>query len=98
MPKVKAFQVAGVEMWFWSHDHDPPHFHAKRAGDWEIKVGILDGKIEIVRPPDARIKNAARKAILNGVERHRAELLKECEQARGKMQNDGNDQDDENDD
>jgi hypothetical protein len=27
--------------WFWSSDHDPPHFHAKREGEWEIKVQFL---------------------------------------------------------
>ena len=88
MPKVEAFQVAGIEMWFWSHDHDPPHFHAKRGGEWEIKVGILDGEIEIVRPPNARIKGSDRKAILKGIKRYRLELLKECAKAQGKENDD----------
>ena len=42
MGKVEAFSVPGVEMWFWSADHIPPHFHVKKAGEWEIRVHILE--------------------------------------------------------
>jgi hypothetical protein len=36
MPKVKCFEIPGLYFWFWSDDHDPPHFHAKRRGEWEL--------------------------------------------------------------
>ena len=40
--KVDAFAVEGLELWFWFDDHIPPHFHVKKAGDWEIKVHVLE--------------------------------------------------------
>ena len=43
MPKIDCFEIEGLEAWFWSNDHDPPHFHIKRAGEWELKVNILAG-------------------------------------------------------
>jgi hypothetical protein len=33
--------VAGLELWFNSHDHGPPHFHARRPGLWEVRIYIL---------------------------------------------------------
>ena len=42
MGKVDVFSVPGVEMWFWSADHVPPHFHVKKTGEWEISVHILE--------------------------------------------------------
>ena len=44
MPKVKCFEISGLYCWFWSNDHDPPHFHAKRNGEWELTVKFLEGK------------------------------------------------------
>lgn len=41
MSKVAAFLIDGVELWFRSADHEPPHFHVRKAGEWEIKVHIL---------------------------------------------------------
>ena len=41
MSKVAAFIIDGVELWFRSADHEPPHFHVRKAGEWEIKVHIL---------------------------------------------------------
>jgi hypothetical protein len=40
--KVDVFSVPGVEMWFWSADHIPPHFHAKKAGEWSCKTRVED--------------------------------------------------------
>jgi hypothetical protein len=39
--KVDAFSLAGVELWFNSSDHLPPHFHASRRGEWEVRVFFL---------------------------------------------------------
>lgn len=47
MAEVKAFQLPGVKLWFWPNDHAPPHFHAKRDGEWEYKVNFME--------PDARM-------------------------------------------
>lgn len=42
LAKVDAIAIPGLEMWFWSDDHLPPHFHVKKAGEWEISVHILE--------------------------------------------------------
>lgn len=41
MPRVEAFTIAGLELWFNSADHAPAHFHARKPGAWEIRVNIL---------------------------------------------------------
>lgn len=41
MGKVDAFSLAGVDLWFNSSDHLPPHFHASRRGEWEVRVFFL---------------------------------------------------------
>ena len=80
MATVKAFRVPGIRMWIPSGDHTPPHFHAARRGEWRVKVRIADGLIELVGPPQARIRGADRRAIAEGVARHRSELLSEWEE------------------
>jgi hypothetical protein len=42
MAKLECFAVAGIETWFFSNDHLPPHFHAKRKGQWEIRLHFLE--------------------------------------------------------
>ena len=85
MGVVKAFQVPGLRMWFWSNDHEPPHFHAKRQGEWEVKVHFLltpGDMIELAwadtAPPRDALKELRRLA-----ERHRFALLVEWEQVHG---------------
>jgi len=43
---VEALEVRGLDLWFWSNDHDPPHFHAKKVGKWEIVVLFLETTAE----------------------------------------------------
>ena len=86
MATVRAFEVYGVQMWIPSGDHNPPHFHARKPGHWVIKVNILEtanAMIQLVRPPNARIDRTDRRAIIEGVERHREELLREFEACQG---------------
>jgi hypothetical protein len=33
MPKVESFELVGLVCWFWSNDHNPPHFHVKKEGE-----------------------------------------------------------------
>lgn len=40
--KVQAFSIEGLDLWFNSIDHRPPHFHARSPGRWEIRVYILE--------------------------------------------------------
>jgi hypothetical protein len=81
---VKAFKLPGIDMWFPSGDHQPPHFHARRPGHWEARVYFLnseDAMIEIVRPIDASIHGKDRKMLHDAVTRdkNRDLLLKEWE-------------------
>lgn len=78
MPRVACFEVEGVELLFHSHDHRPAHFHARRPGDWEIRVYFLR------EPPVyeevfvmTRISASDLRAVLDGAGAHRAELLEE---------------------
>lgn len=41
MPRVDAFAIAGLDLWFNTSDHSPAHFHARKPGEWEIRVNIL---------------------------------------------------------
>ena len=83
MAKVKCFEIPGLYCWFWSDDHDPPHFHVRRRGEWELKVKFLEGlntMFELIwgDPPKAKVlKRIAGKAVAN-----RQALLQEWE-ARG---------------
>ena len=42
MAKMECFAIAGTKTWFFSNDHLPPHFHAKRKGRWEVRVYFLE--------------------------------------------------------
>lgn len=41
MVKVENFNIHGLEAFFRSNDHLPPHFHVKKKGEWEIRVYII---------------------------------------------------------
>ena len=47
MAKVDCLDLPGLMCWFWSNDHDPPHFHVKRVGEWELKVNFLTGNSDM---------------------------------------------------
>ena len=80
MPKVDCFEIPGLYCWFWSNDHDPPHFHAKREGEWEIKVKFAEGEEEMFEQewgdtPSGKTLRQLKKAITT----HREALLAEWE-------------------
>ena len=85
MVEIHAFKIAGLKIWFWSNDHEPPHFHAKKSGEWEVKVHFLlpvEEMLELewsVKTPHSKtLKELCRLA-----EVHRASLLRQWEQLRG---------------
>ncbi|MGA2594511.1 MAG: DUF4160 domain-containing protein [Bryobacteraceae bacterium] len=84
MGRVEAFALAGLELWFNSSDHLPPHIHVKRRGEWEIRVFFLlctDSELAFNRKWGRRDPPAAaQSAIRNAVVEHRAEPLREWEQ------------------
>ncbi len=83
MARVKAFDVGGVRMIFLSGDHGPPHFHARRGGDWQAKVFLLENRDRMITLQWGRMKGPDRKAIIRGVEDHRVELLQEFDACQG---------------
>jgi hypothetical protein len=68
-------------MWFWSHDHNPPHFHAKIEGAWEVQVFFLESTESMFRLKWKKrpFLSRYRKALLEQVMLHRAEILREWE-------------------
>ena len=85
MGKVDVLSgLVGVYCWFYSHEHKPPHFHAKRKGQWHIRVYFLRQRSEMMdrvydRNMRGRISAKDRNAICGLSVLHREELLKEWE-------------------
>jgi hypothetical protein len=84
MAKLECFTIGGIELWFYSNDHLPPHFHAKRKGQWEVRVNFLESTparmFSVVWAKDKGVPRADTKLIEALVAAHRAELLKEWEE------------------
>lgn len=80
MAKVDCFEIPGLQCWFWSNDHDPPHFHVKRQGEWEIKVNFAAGGEQMFEQVwgDAPNGNTLRQ-LKRAIREHRADLLAEWE-------------------
>jgi len=78
--------VAGLELWFNSSDHLPPHFHARRAGKFELRVFFLmctETHMEVSVKWMDRKRGVSRKhldALQEGAVRFRVELLEEWEE------------------
>lgn len=79
MGKVESFRVRGVECFFYSAEPGHrPHFHAKRAGEWEIRVFFME------EPPEYDVKLAIRhipgnrrRQLLDLASKHREALFEE---------------------
>lgn len=82
MGKVSALQIEGLELFFNSMDHLPPHFHAEKTDEWEVRVLFLRAQAEMVevvwsvRPPPKKVL----KELCEAAERARQDLLPEWEQ------------------
>jgi hypothetical protein len=72
-----------MDVWFNSLDHTPPHFHASRAGEWEIRVMfLLCTENTLVFEEKWTKKSLARRDqenILAATLEHREALLREWE-------------------
>ena len=84
MATIRAFQLPGVTVWFWSNDHEPPHFHAKRRGEWEVKVNFLLDPSEMVEIvwSDTKLSKKTLKELKSLAEMHRVALLEQWEELR----------------
>lgn len=83
MGQVTAFRLAGLDLWFNSNDHRPPHFHAEKPGDWEVVVRFLRGRLDMFQIVWTKRKGSPGQAELRliaaAVEEHREALLAEWE-------------------
>jgi len=81
---VTSFAFAGLELWFNSDDHMPPHFHAEKPGEWEVRVYFLRDRADMVETQwttrAERPSRADLRALAGLVEANRANLLVEWEQ------------------
>jgi hypothetical protein len=87
LAKLECFAIAGIEAWFFSNDHLPPHFQAKRKGRWEVRVYFLESStsemFQVVWLKGKEIPRADTKLLEEMVIAHRSEILEEWE---GKVQ------------
>lgn len=81
MGRVEAFELEGLQCWFCSQDHSPPHFHAKRRGQWEYRVYFLRAQPNMLDLKwGIRMMTASyRKKICGAAAAHRYGLLREWE-------------------
>jgi hypothetical protein len=80
MAKVDCFEIPGLHCWFWSNDHDPPHFHVKQEGKWEIKVKFVEGEEEMFESVWGHTRSGKiLRQLKRAVTTHRVALLAEWE-------------------
>jgi hypothetical protein len=79
VPKVACFSIAGLQLWFNSDDHLPPHFHAEKLGDWEVKVHFRRERAEMLEVVYGKPRPREVKKLQEQAEVHRVELLREWE-------------------
>jgi hypothetical protein len=84
MGKVDCFEISGIEVYFNSSDHLPPHFHAGKPGEWGIRVYLqtttsdfLDYKV--IWPLGGGPRAPVLKELRESVIAHREDLLLEWE-------------------
>jgi Domain of unknown function (DUF4160) len=85
LAQVKAFRIAGIQCWFYSNDHRPPHFHAKRRGEWEARVYFLEAGESLFEMLawSGPMSRQDSERIAQKVDAHRDALLAEWEQIQG---------------
>lgn len=84
MGRVDVISVKGLDLWFNSSDHLPPHVHVGKAGQWEVRVYILETTrrrlaYDAKWPPGATVPAKMAKALREKVAENRVALLAEWE-------------------
>ena len=80
MARVAAFEIGGIDCWFYAQDHRPPHFHARRKGEWEFRVFFLMPKKSMLEQVGGgRMKRRDRNDLCDMAELYREELFAEWE-------------------
>jgi hypothetical protein len=81
--RLTSFALAGLELWFNTDDHMPPHFHAEKPGEWEVRVYFLRDRAMFEAKWTTRARRPSRGALRARAalaEANRAGLLVEWEQ------------------
>ena len=73
MPEVCRFD--GIRVYIYPGDHDPPHFHARRA-DFRVKVDISS-----VAVTKGRMPSSVERRLLDWAGEHQAELMEACDES-----------------
>ncbi len=79
MGSVEVLKLAGLDLWFNSSDHLPPHFHAERAGRWEVRVFFLLDDANMIEGKWGKVRMAELARLIKMVQRNRSKLLQEWE-------------------
>jgi hypothetical protein len=79
MGRVECFELEGIDLRFYSNDHEPSHLHAERPGDWEVRVFFLEDpvRLEVKWPKDGGPDAGDRAPLTSGAASHRPQLLDE---------------------
>ncbi len=77
MALVTAFQIDGLKIWFWSNDHEPPHFHVMRRANWEVKVSFMLDPAKMIEIQWGSPSQSELKALIRLAEKHRLDLLEQ---------------------
>ncbi len=85
MPRLEVFEIEGLVLVFYSNDHDPPHFHVKRRGEWELRIFFLECTEDHLASEEVFSKRGCsmgakhRRTLCRLIDGHRGELLREWE-------------------
>jgi len=84
LPRLETFSVPGLDLFFNSLDHLPPHFHARRPGEWEIRVYFLVSGSKLAYDLKWSVKKrgiptSMAEALNAAVDANRAQVLREWE-------------------
>ncbi len=80
--RIEEFNLPGLQAFFRSNDHLPPHFHVKKTGTWEIRVYILtssrkklDYSFKFPKNQSVNLTSKEIKEIINFIISNRERLL-----------------------
>ena len=84
MVTVSAFQIEWLKLWFCSNDHEPPHFHVKKSGEWEVKISFMLDQSEMVEVEWSKkhLSQKVLKQVTKLAEEHRVALLEQWQNLR----------------
>jgi hypothetical protein len=80
--RVESVKIGGLDLWFNSHDHLPPHVHVRKGGHWEIRIYFLlatADALEYQLKWGRSLRAGEIRIIRDAIMGHKVELLAEWE-------------------